>query len=111
MMRLRLVMPIMAAMIGFAVPAHADVDSNDQNFLAALNKAGITSSSPEQAVTAGKTVCQMMGDGTTNADLVKQLTQQNPGFSVDSAAKFAAIAASAYCPDRLNGGGSANAAP
>ena len=101
----------MAAMIGSAVPAHADVDSNDQNFLAALNKAGITSSSPEQAVTAGKTVCQMMGDGTTNADLVKQLTQQNPGFSVDSAAKFAAIAASAYCPDRLNGGGSANAAP
>ncbi|HYB37294.1 MAG TPA: DUF732 domain-containing protein [Mycobacterium sp.] len=104
-MRLRLVVPAVAAMIGLAVPAHADSADDDANFLAALKNAGISYSNADRAVAAGKTVCDQLGNGAKATDLVKQLTDVNPGFTANGAVKFAGIAASVYCPQQLVGSG------
>lgn len=89
-------LPIVAATIALAAPAHAD--DSDQVFLADLDKAGIHYSDPDQAVTAGKTVCSLKDGGMTNDDVVTNLTDKNPGFAQEKAAKFATIATNDYCP-------------
>jgi hypothetical protein len=104
-MRTFLVLVAVAAVIGLAVPAHADPGSADSSFLAALRKAGITYRSDTEAVAAGEAVCELMGAGQPGLDVVKRVTELNPGFTISGAAKFTAIAASAYCPQSLEAGG------
>jgi hypothetical protein len=108
----------LAVMIGVAVPAQADPSSTDSgadaNFLAALRQAGITYADGTTAVAAAKAACGLMDQGQPELDVIKHVTEQNPGFTVSGAAKFTAIAASAYCPQYLNaasdsGGGNSGA--
>ncbi|MBO0866618.1 MAG: DUF732 domain-containing protein, partial [Mycobacterium sp.] len=63
----------------------------------------------DQAVTAGKTVCSLKDDGMTDDDVVTNLTQQNPGFTQEKAAKFATIATNDYCSQ--GAGGEASTTP
>jgi Protein of unknown function (DUF732) len=41
--------------------------------------------------------------GTSQLDIVRDIRDLNPGFTMASAAKFAHTAASVYCPDLLAG--------
>jgi Protein of unknown function (DUF732) len=90
-----------AALIGMAAPAHADPD--DDAFLAALSKAAISYKSPDKAIKAGQKVCDLARSGTSQLDIVRDIRDLNPGFTMASAAKFAHTAASVYCPDLLAG--------
>ncbi|WAC89732.1 DUF732 domain-containing protein [Mycobacterium sp. Aquia_213] len=87
------------AMVGTAAPAYAD--PMDDQFLAALQASGVTFPDPARAIAAGKWVCQAVGQGTQMVDVVKTVEDRNPGLREDNAAKFAAIAATAYCPSAL----------
>ncbi|AAS03834.1 hypothetical protein O979_12005 [Mycobacterium avium subsp. paratuberculosis 10-4404] len=89
-----------AALVGMAIPAHAD--SDDDAFLAALNKAGITYPDPTRAIRAGQKVCDLAGSGTTELDIIRDVHELNPAFSTAKAALFVQAAAGAYCPDRLS---------
>ncbi|ORW50776.1 hypothetical protein AWB90_05845 [Mycobacterium paraense] len=100
-MRLVLLMASAAVVIGTAAPAYADPDAKDQAFLTALSQAGLTYLNADRAVTAGKQVCSLADGGMTGEEIVKNLQDRNPGFQGPGAAKFAAIAASAYCPEKL----------
>jgi hypothetical protein len=100
-MRLLPVLTSVAAIIGMAAPAHADSNNDDQAFLAALAKAGITYQSPERAVAAGKKVCDLASGGKTQLEILRDIRDLNPGFTLDGAAKFTEAAANAYCPDQL----------
>ena len=100
-MRLVLLLASVAAVIGTAAPAYADPDSKDQAFLNALSQAGLTYMNPDRAIAAGKTVCDLANGGMTGEEIVKNLQDRNPGFQGQGAAKFTAIAASAYCPEQL----------
>lgn len=97
------------AIVGLAVPAQADPGSPDPNldasFLDALTKAGITVKSRAGAVKAGKAACGMMEQGQPELDVIQLVTRQNPGLDTTRAAKFTAIAASAYCPQYLQRAG------
>jgi Protein of unknown function (DUF732) len=99
-MRRRLVVLGIASSLVIAIPAHADPNV-DASFVDALNKAGITFNDSKSAVNAGKTACGLMDQGKPELDVVQLVMQQNSGISTVSAAKFTAIAASAYCPQRL----------
>jgi Protein of unknown function (DUF732) len=103
-MRRVLMLISVAAMIATAAPGNADIQGTDQAFLTALQQAGLTYQDPERAIAVGHTVCRLADEGMTGADLVKHLQEYNPGFEGDGAAKFTAIAASAYCPKSLNPG-------
>jgi hypothetical protein len=92
----------LAARIAFAVPTHADPGTvTDDNFLAALKNAGITYHDPYQAVAAGQTICKLIDGGASSMDVVKDVQAFNPGFTLDGATKFAAIAANEYCPQYI----------
>ena len=104
-----------ASSLGVALPAHADPTA-DASFLEAVKQADITFTDSNSAVTAGKTVCEFLDQGKAMADVVALVMQQNSGISTVSAAKFTAIAASAYCPQHLqrasdNGGSQAQPPP
>ncbi|HEY9303556.1 MAG TPA: DUF732 domain-containing protein [Mycobacterium sp.] len=107
MRRLLVLLGIVAA-FGLATPAQAD-PGVDASFLDALTRAGITFSNGPSAVSAGKTACALMDQGQPELDVIQHVSEQNPGISPTSAAKFTAIAASAYCPQHLqrasDGGG------
>ena len=92
---------LVAAVIG--APAHADPGdgAGDAAFLAAIRAAGLNFASEEQAIVAGHAVCSMANNGETGLQVVKQLTADNPGLTMDAAAHFAAAAANAYCPHQL----------
>ncbi|HZC10197.1 MAG TPA: DUF732 domain-containing protein [Mycobacterium sp.] len=119
-MRRLVVLLGIAATVGLAVPAHADPGNADAgidgSFLDALTKAGITFTNGPNAVNAGKAACGLMKQGQPELDVIQNVTAQNPGITPTSAAKFTAIAASAYCPQFLqrasdNGGDTAEPGP
>lgn len=89
-----------AVLLGSGAPAHAD-PGLDASFLDALTKAGLTVLSRPGAVKDGKTACGMMEHGQPELDVIQHVSKQNPGLDTTKAAKFTAIAASAYCPQFL----------
>jgi hypothetical protein len=91
----------MTALIGLAAPAQADESSGDAAFLAALDQQGITHRGANQAIAAGRAVCELMDGGLSPLDTVNAVRSTNPGFTPEHAAKFAITAASAYCPQHL----------
>lgn len=114
-MRRLLVLFGVVATVALAAAAQAD-PGVDASFLDALTKAGITFNNGPNAVNAGKTACGLMGQGQPELDVIQHVTEQNPGITTTSAAKFTAIAASAYCPQYLqrasdNGGQSTEPPP
>jgi hypothetical protein len=113
-MRCLLVVLGIASSLGVAIPAHADPNV-DASFVDTLTKAGITFNDSKSAVNAGKTACGLMDQGKPELDVVQLVMQQNSGISTVSAAKFTAIAASAYCPRHLqrasDNGGSPSPTP
>ncbi len=98
-MRPLLILVSFAGMIGLAAPAHAD--TVDDQFLAALQKAGIGFPSPDKVIAAGRLVCQLSGQGKPMADVVNTIQGANPGLHGENAARFTAIAADAYCPQAI----------
>ncbi|MBY0442306.1 MAG: DUF732 domain-containing protein [Mycobacteriaceae bacterium] len=90
-----------ATALGFATPAHADSANNDATFLGALRQAGITYSDPGQVIAAGRGVCGMMADGAQGMQVANEIANRNPGFTLDGAALFTRLAATAYCPQHL----------
>ena len=104
-MKRLLVLLGVTATLGLAVPAHADPEGTDPgidaSFLDALAKAGITYGNGPGAIKAGKTACGLMDQGEPELDVIQNVTAQNPGISQTNAARFTAIAASAYCPQYL----------
>ena len=100
-----------ALLVGWlAVPALADPPAPtappdpaaDANFIASLNKAGMTFRKESDAVAAGRLACDMMNSGTSEQDVVTKLAALNPGLNTGGAMKFAALASTAYCPDYLS---------
>lgn len=101
-MRVLLGLTAVAATLALAVPAHADID-NDQDFLTDLRDAGITYQDPSSAITIGKAVCDLLEDGQSGAKVVTDLRNQNPAFQGASAAHFTYLSASHYCPKYVTG--------
>jgi hypothetical protein len=102
-MRLLAALAGSAAVIGLATPAQADPNGPDADFLAGLNNAGITYQSGPDAIGIGRRACELMDQGHSQADVVKNMTDQNPGFTPDAATKFVEIAENVYCPQRIGG--------
>ena len=100
-MRLLVVLAAAVAVAGLATPAQAD--DADARFLAALNNAGITYHSGPDAVGIGRMACELMDQGHPELDVIKSMTEQNPGFTHDSATKFTQIAETIFCPQHIGG--------
>src|SRR5258708_13157799 len=74
-MRLPVALVSAAAVIALAAPAHADA-TQDHNFVVSLQAAGITYTSPESAVAAGKHVCEIANAVKPGVEVPKTLHSQ-----------------------------------
>jgi hypothetical protein len=99
-MRKLVVLASFAAVVGLAAPAQADADGD---FLAGLNNAGITYQSGPDAIGIGRRACDLMDQGHPPADVIKAMTDQNPGFTNDAAGKFLEVAENTLCPQHIGG--------
>ncbi len=99
-MRLVVALAGFVVAIGLAVPAQADPDGD---FLAGLNEAGITYKSGPDAIDTGTRACELMNQGHPPADVIKAITDHNPGFTHDAAAEFLEIAENTLCPQHIGG--------
>ncbi|MEE3750854.1 DUF732 domain-containing protein [Mycobacterium intracellulare] len=97
----------LGAAMFIAVPAHGDTTTTnsatgaDETFLAALRTAGVGYNNADRVVAAGKAVCGLLGGGEPGLEVLEDLKANNPGFTMDSATLFAAIAARSYCPQQV----------
>ncbi|BBX24749.1 hypothetical protein MTER_41600 [Mycolicibacter terrae] len=111
-------LPALAVAVGLclagAAPGNADPepgaapDAQDAGgavhnaaFLQSLLAAGITYSNSGQAIEAAHAVCGLVDRGEPALQVISDLKANNPGFTTDGAAQFAAIAATTYCPHQL----------
>ncbi|UMB72024.1 DUF732 domain-containing protein [Mycobacterium paraterrae] len=101
-MRIGLAVVYSAVFFAVAAPAHADPDP-DARFLRGLTNAGITYHSAPDAEAIGHQVCTLMDQGAREGDVITAMTEQNAGFSNDSATKFAKVAEAVYCPAHIGG--------
>jgi hypothetical protein len=102
-----------ASTLNTVIPAHAD-PGVDASFIDALGKAGISFNDPSNAVQAGHVTCDLLTQGKPGLQVVQLVQQQNSGISTVTAAKFTAIAVSAYCPQygqQVNAGANASQPP
>ena len=86
---------LLTAAAAFAAPAEAN--QIDDDFIAALNQAGVHYGDPVNAAALGQSVCPMLAKpGGTFAAAVAKV--QGGGVSSGMAAMFAQIAIEMYCP-------------
>ena len=75
----------------------AEANEVDDQFIAALNKAGVHYGEPANAVALGQSICPMLAKpGGTFAAAVAKV--QGGGISAGMASMFAQIAIEMYCP-------------
>jgi hypothetical protein len=104
-MRRLVVLAGLAAVIGVAPPAGADPGGNnsgpDASFLAALDNAGISYKSGNVVVSVGRAACAMIDQGHPEAEVIKDVSDSNPGFTPSGATDFTNIAVNTYCPQHI----------
>lgn len=104
-MRMLVVLASFATVLGVATPAQADPSGNDSGrdatFLNALDNARITYQSKADAIAVGKRACALMDQGHAASDVISSVSTSNPGFTIDNATEFTAIATNTYCPQHL----------
>jgi hypothetical protein len=89
-----------ATAITVATPAHAD-PLTDNNFLGALNNAGIGYNDPASTEQLGQSICPMLVEPGKNMASIYS-TVSNNGINPAMASFFTGIAISMYCPSAMS---------
>jgi hypothetical protein len=82
---------LIAPASAFASPAE------DQAFLAALDRQGITYPSPQSAIRIASEVCTLLDDGATGVDVAREITTTS-GIPVKNSGYFVGASITTYCP-------------
>jgi hypothetical protein len=89
---------LLTAASAFAAPAGAD--PNDDNFIDALNHAGIDFGQPGNAMAVGESICPMLAQpGGSFAAAASSVAHR--GMSPQMAQMFTTIAIQTYCPAQM----------
>jgi Protein of unknown function (DUF732) len=89
---------LITAAAAFAAPAEAD--PNDDNFIDALNHAGVEFGQPGNAMAVGESICPMIAQpGGSMAAAVQRV--RGAGLSPAMAQMFTTIAIQTYCPNEM----------
>jgi hypothetical protein len=89
---------LLTAAAAFAAPAEAD--PTDDNFIDALNHAGIDFGEPGNAMSVGQSVCPMLAQPGGNVAAVAASVSHR-GMSPQMAQMFTTIAIQMYCPQEM----------
>lgn len=83
----------------FAAPAEAD--QVDDNFIDALNHAGVNFGEPGNAMSMGQSICSMLAKPGGNIAAATQQVRGSNGMSAGTARMFTTIAIQMYCPTMM----------
>ena len=86
---------VFSAAIASASPAQ------DQGFLSALDKQGITSPSPQWAISTARQVCLLLDDGATGVNVSSEMSKTS-GIPIEKSGYFVGASISAYCPSHAD---------
>jgi len=75
--------------------------SDDQAFLSALDKQGITYPSPQFAISTAQYACTLLDDGATGVDVAQEVSKNN-GIPIDHSTYFVGASIAAYCPQHTD---------
>ena len=89
---------LLTAASAFAAPAGAD--NPDDNFIDALNHAGIDFGEPGNAMSVGQSICPMLSQPGGNFAAVAS-SVSGRGMSPTMARMFTTIAIQTYCPEEM----------
>jgi len=89
---------LLTASAAFAAPAEAD--PNDDNFIDALNHAGVEFGEPGNAMAVGESICPMIAQPGGNVAAAVQRVRGS-GLSPGMAQLFTTIAIQTYCPAEI----------
>ncbi|XVL46925.1 DUF732 domain-containing protein [Mycobacterium lepromatosis] len=81
-----------------AFEVSSEADTIDDNFINALNHAGVNFGEPRSAMTLGQYVCPILAKSGGNFAAAVQRIRGNSSMSPQMAETFARIAISIYCP-------------
>jgi hypothetical protein len=90
---------LLTAAAAFAAPAEADPAADD-NFIDALNHAGIDFGEPGNAMSVGQSICPMLAQPGGNFAAAVQRVRGS-GLSPGMAKMFTTIAIQMYCPSMM----------
>ncbi|MCW2661597.1 MAG: hypothetical protein JWP83_2749 [Mycobacterium sp.] len=90
---------LLTAAAAFAAPAEADPAADD-NFIDALNHAGIDFGEPGNAMSVGQSICPMLATPGGNF-AAAAATVTHRGMSPQMAQMFTTIAIQMYCPQEM----------
>jgi hypothetical protein len=79
----------------------ASTPDQDNSYIQALNKQGISFANPDAAVHNGKVVCENISLGMTVQQVIAAFQASNPGLANDANA-YVSISVHAYCPQYGN---------
>lgn len=96
-----------AALLGLAVPAHAEpadpytyvASATDDTFLRALDHLGIEHPNDAEAVNIAKGACAHIQSGHSVREAVDGVRNSYPGMALLQGAHFVAVARGVFCPD------------
>nr|WP_046286583.1 DUF732 domain-containing protein [Mycobacterium sp. UM_NZ2] len=87
----------LVGLLGVAAPAGADTDDN--GFLGALDKMGISYPDAADAVAGGHSVCEYLAGGHSPNQAAKAVKNANPSLTLTGASQFVSIARASYCEE------------
>jgi len=86
-----------AGLLTLAAPAAANTDDN--GFLGALDKMGISYPDAADAVAGGHSVCEYLAEGHSPNQAAKAVKNANPSLTLTRASQFVSIARASYCEE------------
>ena len=89
---------LLAGLLGFAAPAHADSTGNVDEFLNTLDGLGITSVAPGDAVALGQSLCPLLADRSQNTANIAAQVSDAIGRPLGAGTLFTGAAVSFLCP-------------
>ncbi len=90
---------VLLAVAAFAAPAEAD--PVDDNFIDALNHAGVDFGEPGNAMAVGQSICPMLAQPGGNFAAAAEHVRGRNGISPQMARMFTTIAIQMYCPTMM----------
>lgn len=75
--------------------------SDDQAFLAALDRQGVKYPSPQHAISMANEVCTLLDDGASGVDVAREIAK-NSGIPVERSGFFVGASIAAFCPSHTN---------
>jgi hypothetical protein len=84
-------------------PMHVPTAADDNQYIAAVQRGGMTIINRDAAITAGHAICVALAQGHSQDEIASGIVKTNPTFNSAGAYATIAAAVNVYCPEQRRG--------